>query len=193
MQDATELTGPTRRQSAYRPAPDALPWRENSNVPKLDLCRAVSGVHGGPCLPMVYVDSVLAAFGLVSSQPDSTSAISTQWPTSSASAGRSPSPTYASSMTLVSDRGRIARHIIPLLGRRSVASVTRNDIDGFMRDVAMGKTTSRQQKTKPSGLSVARDGVASAVLGCSVQCCSQGPAVRQPGTCHSHRTAWPLV
>ena len=59
--------------------------------------------------------------------------------------------------TLISDRGRIARHIIPLLGRMSVASVTRNDIDGFMHDVATGKTASRQ-KTKPRGLSVVRGG-----------------------------------
>jgi integrase len=59
--------------------------------------------------------------------------------------------------TLISDRGRIASHIIPLLGRKAVASVTRNDIDGFMHDVATGKTTSRQ-KTKPRGLSVVRGG-----------------------------------
>jgi hypothetical protein len=31
--------------------------------------------------------------------------------------------------TLVSDRGRIARHIIPLIGRKSVTAITRNDID----------------------------------------------------------------
>ena len=58
---------------------------------------------------------------------------------------------------LISDRGRIARHIVPLLGRKSVASVTRNDIDGFMHDIATGKTASRQ-KTKPRGLSVVRGG-----------------------------------
>ena len=59
--------------------------------------------------------------------------------------------------TLISDRGRIARHIIPLLGRRSVASVTRDDVEAFMHDIATGKTTSRQ-KTKPRGLSVVRGG-----------------------------------
>jgi Arm DNA-binding domain len=42
--------------------------------------------------------------------------------------------------TLVSDRGRIARHIIPLIGRKSVTAITRNDIDQFMHDVAAGKT-----------------------------------------------------
>jgi integrase len=59
--------------------------------------------------------------------------------------------------TLISDRGRIARHIIPLLGRKSVASVTRDDVEAFMHDIATGKTASRQ-KTKPRGLSVVRGG-----------------------------------
>src|SRR5215471_16547774 len=40
--------------------------------------------------------------------------------------------------TLVSDRGRIERHVNPLLGRRAVASVTRADIEAFMFDVAAG-------------------------------------------------------
>ena len=58
---------------------------------------------------------------------------------------------------LISDRGRIVRHIIPLLGRKSVASVTRDDVEAFMHDIATGKTASRQ-KTKPRGLSVVRGG-----------------------------------
>ena len=59
--------------------------------------------------------------------------------------------------TLISDRGRIARHIIPLLVRKSVTSVTRNDVEDFMHDVAAGKTAGRE-KTKPHGLSIARGG-----------------------------------
>jgi len=38
------------------------------------------------------------------------------------------------------DRGRIARHIKPLLGKKRVGEVTRVDIDRFMRDVAAGRT-----------------------------------------------------
>jgi integrase len=38
------------------------------------------------------------------------------------------------------DRGRIARHIKPLLGKKRVGEVTRVDVDRFMRDVAAGKT-----------------------------------------------------
>jgi integrase len=53
--------------------------------------------------------------------------------------------------TLETDRGRIERHIKPLLGRRSVASVTRDDIEVFMHDVAAGKTAGKT-KTKVRGL-----------------------------------------
>jgi integrase len=42
--------------------------------------------------------------------------------------------------TLATDRSRIHRHIKPLLGRRAVASVTREDVEAFMHDVAAGKT-----------------------------------------------------
>jgi integrase len=42
--------------------------------------------------------------------------------------------------TVGTDRGRILRHIKPLLGRLSVAAVTRDDVDQFMHDVAAGKT-----------------------------------------------------
>jgi integrase len=59
--------------------------------------------------------------------------------------------------TLISDRGRIARHIIPLLGRMPVKTVRRDDIECFMHDVAAGKTVGRE-KTKPRGLSVVRGG-----------------------------------
>ena len=42
--------------------------------------------------------------------------------------------------TLITDRGRILRHIKPLLGSYKVAAVTRTDVEGFMYDVAAGKT-----------------------------------------------------
>jgi integrase len=59
--------------------------------------------------------------------------------------------------TLISDRGRITRHIIPLLGRMPVKTVRRDDVERFMHDVAAGKTAGRA-KTKPRGLSVTRGG-----------------------------------
>jgi integrase len=59
--------------------------------------------------------------------------------------------------TLETDRGRIERHIKPLLGRRSVASVTCEDIEAFMHDVAAGKTAGKT-KTKARGLARVRGG-----------------------------------
>jgi integrase len=59
--------------------------------------------------------------------------------------------------TLATDRGRIHRHIKPLLGRRAVASVTREDVEAFMHDVAAGKTAGKT-KTKPRGLAHVRGG-----------------------------------
>jgi integrase len=59
--------------------------------------------------------------------------------------------------TLETDRGRIERHIKPLLGRRSVASVTREDVEAFMHDVAAGKTAGKT-KTKTRGLARVRGG-----------------------------------
>ena len=60
--------------------------------------------------------------------------------------------------TLVSDRGRIVRHIKPLLGRLSVAAVTRDDVEGFMHAVAEGKTASKTKTAKKGGLARVRGG-----------------------------------
>src|SRR5262249_15406913 len=59
--------------------------------------------------------------------------------------------------TLATDRGRIERHIKPLLGRRAVTSVSRADVETFMFDVAGGKTAGKT-KTKPRGLARVRGG-----------------------------------
>ena len=42
--------------------------------------------------------------------------------------------------TIATDKGRIARHIKPLLGRRKVKDLTPNDVRRFMQQVAQGKT-----------------------------------------------------
>jgi integrase len=54
--------------------------------------------------------------------------------------------------TLANDRGRIERHIKPLLGNLSVSAVTRDDVERFMHDVAEGKTAARAKGTKRRGL-----------------------------------------
>ena len=60
--------------------------------------------------------------------------------------------------TLLIDRGRIARHIKPLLGQLKVASVTRGDIDTFMHDVAAGKSAGNTKTAKKRGLARVRGG-----------------------------------
>lgn len=60
--------------------------------------------------------------------------------------------------TVLTDRGRIQRHIIPLLGPLSVAAVTRNDVEAFMYAVADGKTAGRTKTAKKYGLAHVRGG-----------------------------------
>lgn len=59
--------------------------------------------------------------------------------------------------TLVTDRGRIKRHIKPLLGHLAVAAVTSPDVEEFMHKVAAGKTAAKV-KTRPRGLANVRGG-----------------------------------
>ena len=65
--------------------------------------------------------------------------------------------TQKKASTLAIDKGRIARHIKPLLGQLRVAAVTREDVECFMHDVAQGKTAT-STKTKPRGLARVRGG-----------------------------------
>jgi integrase len=60
--------------------------------------------------------------------------------------------------TLAIDAGRIEHHIKPLLGRRSVTSVTREDIESFLHDIAAGKTAGRTKTAKKRGLARVRGG-----------------------------------
>jgi integrase len=62
------------------------------------------------------------------------------------------------SSTLAIDRGRIERHIKPLLGHMKVAAVTREDVDSFMHDVALGKTAVKSKTAKKRGLARVRGG-----------------------------------
>lgn len=60
--------------------------------------------------------------------------------------------------TLLSDKGRIEKHIRPQLGPLKVAAVTRADVEAFMRAVAEGKTATRSKTGKKRGLSNVRGG-----------------------------------
>lgn len=59
--------------------------------------------------------------------------------------------------TIATDRGRIRRHIKPLLGKKKVRDVTRADIKRFLQDVANGKT-SIDQKTGLRGRAIVKGG-----------------------------------
>jgi integrase len=64
--------------------------------------------------------------------------------------------------TLISDRGRIERHIKPLLGKMKVNAVAREDIETFMHSVAEGKTAGSTKTAKKKGLSRVRGGMGTA-------------------------------
>src|SRR5690606_15852816 len=54
--------------------------------------------------------------------------------------------------TLTTDRGRIDRHIKPLIGRKLVIDLTRADVVGVVRDVTEGKTATTGKSGKPRGV-----------------------------------------
>ena len=76
-----------------------------------------------------------------------------------AEAGKIPGPRREPkrASTLELDRGRIANHIKPTLGNRTVASITRQDITALMHAIAI--TSAHQpRKTKARGDSIVRGG-----------------------------------
>jgi integrase len=59
--------------------------------------------------------------------------------------------------TVATDKGRIERHIKPLLGKKRIGEITRADVEKFMRDVAAGKTAA-DEKTKKHGRAIVEGG-----------------------------------
>ena len=59
--------------------------------------------------------------------------------------------------TIATDKGRIVRHIKPLLGKKKLRSVTRADIMRFVKDVAAGKTVA-DIRTRPHGRAIVKGG-----------------------------------
>jgi integrase len=59
--------------------------------------------------------------------------------------------------TLMIDKGRVERHIIPLIGRRPIKDITSADIRAFQRDVTLGKTAA-DVKTGPRGRAIVKGG-----------------------------------
>jgi integrase len=62
-----------------------------------------------------------------------------------------------SATTLYSDKGRIYRHIIPLIGKRTVKDFTSTDANRFLRDIISGKSAA-DVKTKKRGRAIVTGG-----------------------------------
>jgi integrase len=74
--------------------------------------------------------------------------------------GKRNRPKKASSLYV--DRGRIKRHILPLLGNSRVQDLKASDIYRFLSDVASGKTSTIQKTSKKRGKSIVRGGLGTA-------------------------------
>jgi hypothetical protein len=59
--------------------------------------------------------------------------------------------------TLATDKGRIERHIKPLIGRETVQDVSRADVKRCLQDIAQGKTAA-DVKTGKRGRAIVRGG-----------------------------------
>ena len=64
--------------------------------------------------------------------------------------------------TLYSDRGRIERHIRPLLGRKKVKDLVAADVSRFIREVASGKTAVVEKTERKRGKAVVEGGAGTA-------------------------------
>lgn len=62
-----------------------------------------------------------------------------------------------SKTTLYTDKGRIARHIIPLIGKRTVKDLTTADVRRFLQNVMSGKSAT-DVKTKERGRAIVTGG-----------------------------------
>lgn len=60
--------------------------------------------------------------------------------------------------TLTVDRGRIARHIVPLLGVKRVHDLVQADINRFIHDVTNGKTATVEKTKKKRGKAIVKGG-----------------------------------
>jgi integrase len=64
--------------------------------------------------------------------------------------------------TIVTDTGRINRHIIPLLGTRRVKDLTKTDVNKMLKDVMAGKTRVSVKTDKLRGKAIVRGGAGTA-------------------------------
>jgi integrase len=118
------------------------------------LRRYTIGSHGSPWTPTEARDEALRLLGLVKDGKDPSGAKQIEREAKTVAElcdlYLAEGTATKKASTLATDRGRIERHIKPLLGRKRVKDVTRNDVKKFMHDVADGKTAA-DIKTSPHG------------------------------------------
>lgn len=73
---------------------------------------------------------------------------------------RSRTPKKAS--TIATDKGRVDKHIKPLLGKKLVADLTQRDVQQFVDDVTDGKTAKVEKSGKPRGVARVTGGAGTA-------------------------------
>jgi integrase len=64
--------------------------------------------------------------------------------------------------TIITDTGRINRHIVPLLGTRRVKDLTKTDVNKMLKDVMAGKTRVSVKTDKLRGKAIVRGGAGTA-------------------------------
>tara|TARA_R110000824_G_scaffold119416_1_gene273509 strand:+ start:149 stop:1408 length:1260 start_codon:yes stop_codon:yes gene_type:complete len=108
------------------------------------LRRFTIGTHGSPWTPDEARDEALRLLGLAKDGKDPSNAKKAEREAKTVSQLcdlylKEGCGTKKAS-TIATDKGRIERHIKPLLGKKRVKDVTPNDIKKFLNDVASGKT-----------------------------------------------------
>ena len=64
--------------------------------------------------------------------------------------------------TIVTDTGRIHRHILPLIGTRRVKDLVKADVNKVLKDIMAGKTRVSVKTKKLRGKAIVRGGVGTA-------------------------------
>jgi len=92
--------------------------------------------------------------------------------------------------TLATDRGRIERHIIPLLGKKKVRELSSADVARFIRDVTQGRTAV-DEKTGPYGRAIVTGGAGTAArttgLLSGIMAFAVQEGIRPDNPCHGVR------
>ena len=72
---------------------------------------------------------------------------------------------HVKTSTLAMDRSRIERHVKPLIGRQTVASLTHADVARLQADIAAGKTADKEKREGRGGRTSGGRGVAARTVG----------------------------